>query len=46
MKRFVALLLFLSVLLISCTTNKPTPHTTDASASDAGAVACDSGDCE
>jgi hypothetical protein len=45
MKRFVALMLFLSVLLVSCTTSKPSPHQADASASDAG-VACDSGDCE
>lgn len=45
MKRLVALLLLLSVLLISCTTNKPNTHPADA-VSDAGTVACDSGDCE
>jgi len=44
MKGFVALFLFLSVLLVSCT-NKPN-HQADASVSDAGAVACDAGDCE
>jgi hypothetical protein len=44
MKRLVASLLFLSILLISCT-NKPN-HQVDASVSDAGAVACDAGDCE
>ena len=44
MKKLVALLLFLSVLLISCT-NKPN-HQIDASVSDAGAVAYDAGDCE
>jgi len=46
MKRLPALFLFLSILLISCT-NKPN-HQVDASASvsDAGAVACDAGDCE